>query len=563
MSAPQLTRRSLLTVVAGSGALAAVAPGWLASTAEALTGGVPRVYAIVIGDLPAGTHSVAAPAQFDLAGLQWAAPVAPGLLLRTNPGGAWANAAATGHAPDRAVTRTAHYGDPVWTGPAHTLQLRATEPMRGVVVHFVASPPLPAEAVAAALPLAEPVLAAGPGQPPIVARSGWAAEAAPPPRGGAGYGAVRLGFVHHTENPNGYSSADVPAMLRAIWLFHVQVRGWRDIGYNFVIDRFGRTFEARAGGIDEPVVGAQAGGYNLVSTGVAILGDFDSVPASPAALSALEQLLAWKLSLHGVPTSGHVTVRVDPLGADFSRYPGGALVVLPRIAGHRDADATDCPGDVLYARLPGVRRQAGVLAGRPLVATLTAPTSALTAPGLVALTGTLGGFDGTPLPGVAVALQSRDLTAPTGTPLETTIATLTTDPSGRFAVSLPISFNAALRALFAGGSGLPATVSEPLSVSVAPSLTLSADATAPVAGAPVTLTGTVTPALARVLVTVALEPPNGGPARVSTHHLVVNGGAFAVTFNPQRAGVYRCQAGTPATADSAAGASPVVLVTVT
>ena len=74
------------------------------------------------------------------------------------------------------------------------------------------------------------------------------------------YGTVELAFVHHTENPNGYSAAQVPAMLRAIYAFHRYVNGWNDIGYNFVIDLYGRVFEARAGGIDQPVVGAQAGG---------------------------------------------------------------------------------------------------------------------------------------------------------------------------------------------------------------------------------------------------------------------------------------------------------------
>ena len=63
-------------------------------------------------------------------------------------------------------------------------------------------------------------------------------------------------------------------MLRAIYVFHRYVRGWHDIGYNFVLDRFGRMFEARAGGIDEAVVGAHAGGYNLYSTGVAVLGTY-------------------------------------------------------------------------------------------------------------------------------------------------------------------------------------------------------------------------------------------------------------------------------------------------
>ena len=72
-------------------------------------------------------------------------------------------------------------------------------------------------------------------------------------------------------------------MLRAIYVFHRYVNGWNDIGYNFVVDLYGRIFEARAGGIDEPVVGAQAGGYNLVSTGIAVLGTFTSVPISKTA----------------------------------------------------------------------------------------------------------------------------------------------------------------------------------------------------------------------------------------------------------------------------------------
>src|ERR1700730_8525778 len=129
------------------------------------------------------------------------------------------------------------------------------------------------------------------------------------PRVAPAYGKVRVAFVHHTENPNGYSPGEVPAMLLAIFLFHGDVRGWNDIGYNFVVDLFGRVFEARAGGIDEPVVGAHAGGYNLVSTGVAVLGSFMSGPISAAARRTLQGLLGWKLSLHGAPCEGRGTLR--------------------------------------------------------------------------------------------------------------------------------------------------------------------------------------------------------------------------------------------------------------
>ena len=179
-----------------------------------------------------------------------------------------------------------------------------------------------------------------------------------------------MGFVHHTENPNGYAPAEVPAMLRAIFAFHRFVNGWHDIGYNFVIDLYGRIFEARAGGVDEPVIGAHAGGYNAVSTGVAVLGSFMNRPVSANAGRALERLLAWKLSLHGVSAAGRVTVRVNPAGAVYSRFPANARVSLARVSGHRDADSTDCPGNALYGELPAVRASVRRLAPRPARATL-------------------------------------------------------------------------------------------------------------------------------------------------------------------------------------------------
>jgi hypothetical protein len=264
-------------------------------------------------------------------------------------------------------------------------------------------------------------------------------------------------------------------MLRAIYAYHRFARGWNDIGYNFVVDLFGRIFEARAGGIDEPVVGAQAGGYNLASTGVAILGSFMGRPISPAARDALERLLAWKLSLHGLPATGRVSVRVNPAGASFSRFPANAHVSLARISGHRDADSTDCPGSALYAELPAIRGRVRRLAGRPARATLTllpAGAPAASGPGLPTaagegrtLAGTLELLDGTPLAGARIAVQARSVSARGGVVSERTIAEAATDPLGRW--SLPLTLAASrrgtwLRVLSTGPPG--ACVSEPLQV---------------------------------------------------------------------------------------------------
>jgi hypothetical protein len=355
-------------------------------------------------------------------------------------------------------------------------------------------------ALTAGLPLATPILPAGPGQPQIIARRAWA-QGMSAPAVAPEYGAVRMAFVHHTENPNGYVASEVPAMLRAIYVFHRYVKGWHDIGYNFVIDLHGRIFEARAGGIDEPVVGAQAGGYNLVSTGVAVLGTFTAVPISTAARGALEALLAWKLSLHGVPAQGSVTVRVNPEGASYSKYPANARVPLPRIAGHRDADTTECPGNVLYGELPAIRVGVRRLAPHPTRATLrlaapSVPVGAPVTPEPAGATGTgnaptsrlrvLSGFleflDGTPIAGAPVLVQVRAVSRKGEVVTERTLAETTTDSAGRWELYATPTSEAGrrrmwLRALCPGGPGFGAGVSEPLRVPAG--ISLAAPAVSP------------------------------------------------------------------------------------
>ncbi len=319
-------------------------------------------------------------------------------------------------------------------------------------------------AASATLPLVSSGLHAGAGQPPIVARRAWAHDSAHP-KVAPGYGAVKLAFVHHTENPDGYSAAAVPGMLRSIYEFHRHVHGWNDIGYNFVIDRFGRIFEARAGGIDEPVIGAHAGGYNAYSTGIAILGSYGSRHISTHAKMALEHLLAWKLSLHGAPLEGRVTVRVTRAGASYSRYPANAPVSLPRVAGHRDADSTDCPGDALYGELQALRRSALRLAPAAARATLQLQIGeAEGAPTI--LVGSLRLLDGAPVVGAPIEIQARAVARRGEMVLERTLAQTVTDSEGRW--SLPVTVSAggipltALRAVCPGGANLPTSVSDPL-----------------------------------------------------------------------------------------------------
>ncbi len=158
------------------------------------------------------------------------------------------------------------------------------------------------------------------------------------------YGRVKAGFVHHTVNANRYSRSDVPAIIRGIYAYHTKSLGWSDIGYNFLIDRFGRKWVGRYGGPKWAVIGAHTYGYNHLSTGMAAIGNFQERRPSRAMVRAFGRMLGWKLGLHGVRAG------------DRSRWLEGTR--FKAITGHRNAGQTLCPGRYLQRRLPAIRRTA-------------------------------------------------------------------------------------------------------------------------------------------------------------------------------------------------------------
>jgi hypothetical protein len=199
-----------------------------------------------------------------------------------------------------------------------------------------------AETTAAETTAAEPAARGGvTPEPQIFSRAQWGADESMRDKRSLRYYEVHAGFVHHTVNANDYSRDEVPGILRSIYAYHTKSRGWSDVGYNFLVDRFGRIWEGRAGGVDRPVVGAHTLGYNDYAFAMSAIGNFEQVKPSQAMVEAYGALFAWKLSLHGVDASS----TEQQVGSD----------TFPAINGHRDADSTACPGKYLYARLDDIR----------------------------------------------------------------------------------------------------------------------------------------------------------------------------------------------------------------
>jgi hypothetical protein len=183
--------------------------------------------------------------------------------------------------------------------------------------------------------------------PAIVPRLSWGASESIR-RGPPTYApAVRFAVVHHTAGRNDYSRSEATAVVKAIQLYHVQGNGWNDIGYNFLVDRFGTVYEGRFGGVDKNVVGAHALGFNTGSVGVALLGTFGRSAPPQAAQDAIARLLAWRLDLAHVDPTAFVTA----ISGGNERFSNGLPVLLRSVSGHRDTGFTECPGNLLFARL--------------------------------------------------------------------------------------------------------------------------------------------------------------------------------------------------------------------
>ena len=123
--------------------------------------------------------------------------------------------------------------------------------------------------------------------------------------------------------------ATLTGQLWSIQSFHQHGRGWIDIAYHFVIDGTGQIWEGRP----VTVIGAHVKDKNDGNVGISLMGDFHpprNQHPTAAQFRSLVLLTRWLAATYNIPAS--------------------------RILGHRDQEATTCPGDILYARLDELRR---------------------------------------------------------------------------------------------------------------------------------------------------------------------------------------------------------------
>lgn len=342
-------RRLLLLIASALAALGAAPSVHAATGARVTTVELERVGQRAFE--PRGSVS-----RFTLAGVRWRGPGK--VLFRTRArDGQWspwrAGAPEPEDGPDPASREQSakgwRIGNPWWVGESDRIQARAIGDVTRIKAHLVWSP-------ATLIPLRAPSATV---TPSIVPRSSWGADERirrGPPSYATG---VRFAVVHHTAGQNGYSRAEAAAIVKGIQLFHVQGNGWNDIGYNFLVDRFGTVYEGRFGGVDRNVVGAHAQGFNTGSVGVALLGTYEDVSPSAAAQDAIARLLAWRLDVAHVDPTAFLTF----ISGGSDRYPTGVPVLLNGVSGHRDTGFTACPGNLLYGRLGAIAASARGVGG--------------------------------------------------------------------------------------------------------------------------------------------------------------------------------------------------------
>lgn len=325
---------------------------------------------------------------FLVAGVTWDAgtsEVVTEVVVRVHEDGAWGDWQSL-EATDVGVPGERGGTEPIVTSGADGIQARVRtesgQAPSGLRIELVDPGTSRADAHAAASAEPAATAAAADGYeiaPHVVTRAAWGADeslASAWPDVSADLKAI---YVHHTAGTNSYTEAKAPEILRGIYAYHTQGMKWPDIGYQFLVDKYGNVYQGRRDAIDSLPIGAQAGGYNTTTIGVSALGNYETAKVTTPLVSAITNVIAWKSYQHGLDPTGKTQLLTGTSSKSALRFAIGSTVTVPVVLGHRDTNKTACPGVNLYAQLPSIRTAAKALVDQAR-ATHGAPAPALAAP---------------------------------------------------------------------------------------------------------------------------------------------------------------------------------------
>ncbi len=121
--------------------------------------------------------------------------------------------------------------------------------------------------------------------------------------------------------------------IRGDQAYHIDGRGWCDIGYNFVVDKWGNIYEGRDNSLTQPMIGVHAGGFNTGTVGVSMLGHTTtSAPPGRDGRRRSPRSSAWRLGVLRRGPRGHDEL-LHLRRRRTRRYPADTTVTLPRVIG--------------------------------------------------------------------------------------------------------------------------------------------------------------------------------------------------------------------------------------
>ncbi len=318
-------------------------------------------------DLPASEASEAleisvdVEAPFDMIGLLWDSGQVSHLWLQVrDKSGAWGEwidvPVDPDHAPDEGESRFG--SSPVYTGSATAARFVIAGSTTGAEAMLISTQSLATSDQS--LPGTAPLSVGAPPAPSwtgaafVKNRSEWDTQDCRREGAELNFSSAKAIVIHHTAASNSYSPSDVPGIILGHCLYHVNGRGWDDIGYNFLVDRFGTVWEGRTGSKTSPIRGAHTAGFNSQTQGVAMMGNFDSASPTAENIEGLRQILEWLTGWHSIDPEGSVTLVA---GAGAVGFEEGEEFSSASIVGHRDLGSTTCPGGIFYATLASLRTQ--------------------------------------------------------------------------------------------------------------------------------------------------------------------------------------------------------------